>query len=42
MIPMPGTVNEAAIEAEYRDGVLHVTLPKTMETKPKTITVKKG
>ncbi len=42
VIPMPGTVNEAAIEAEYRDGVLHVTLPKTMETKPKTITVKKG
>lgn len=42
LVPLPGAVNEAAIEAEYRNGVLRVTLPKTTENKPKTITVKNG
>lgn len=42
LIPLPGAVDEAAVDAEFRDGVLHVTLPKTKETKPTMIKVRKA
>ena len=37
---LPGTVDPKKIDAHFRDGVLHVTLPKTEEAKPKQIEVK--
>ena len=37
---LPGTVDPKKIDAHFRDGVLHVTLPKTAEPKPKQIEVK--
>ena len=39
-IPLACPVNEAKITAEYKDGVLHVTVPKTEEARPKRIEVK--
>ncbi len=36
---LPTTVKSDKIEANYRDGVLTVTLPKAEEAKPKQITV---
>jgi len=40
MIPLPTSVKEEKIEAEYREGVLKVTIPKSEEVKPKHIPVK--
>ncbi len=37
---LPATVNEDEAEAEYKDGVLTVTLPKTPEARGKKIDVK--
>jgi HSP20 family protein len=42
VIPMPAAVNEEKIEAEYREGVLRITVPKTEESKPRHIRVKTG
>jgi HSP20 family protein len=39
-ITLPTSVDIDATEAEFEDGVLKVTLPKTEETKPKQIEVK--
>jgi HSP20 family protein len=39
-ISLPAAVNAGKAEAEFEDGVLTVTLPKTEETKPKQIEVK--
>ena len=36
---LPNTVNTEAIKAEYKDGVLNVTLPKRAESKPKQVKV---
>ena len=36
---LPTTVDPGAIKAEYRDGVLRVTLPKREEAKPKQIQI---
>ncbi len=36
---LPSTVNSEAIRAEYKDGVLTVTLPKREESKPRQIKV---
>ncbi len=36
---LPVTVNTEQIKAEYREGVLHVTLPKVEEAKPRKIKV---
>ncbi len=40
VIPLPSTVSEEEISAEYIEGVLKVTLPLTEAAKPKHITVK--
>jgi HSP20 family protein len=39
-IELPLAVDAKKIEARFKDGVLHVTLPKTEEAKPKQIDVK--
>jgi HSP20 family protein len=39
---LPPNVDVAAINAEFRDGVLRLTLPKKEEAKPKQIEVKIG
>jgi HSP20 family protein len=36
---LPNTVNNEAIRAEYKNGVLTVTLPKRAESKPKQVKV---
>jgi HSP20 family protein len=37
---LPTKVNEAKVEANYKEGVLHVTVPKAEAIKPKRINVK--
>ena len=37
---LPNTVDTVKVNAEYKNGVLSVTLPKREEAKPKQITVK--
>jgi HSP20 family protein len=37
---LPSQVDQAAIQASYRDGVLEVKLPKREEAKPKQIEIK--
>lgn len=39
-VELPLNVDAKKIEAHFRDGVLHVSLPKTEEAKPKQIDVK--
>ena len=39
-IELPVPVNAGKIDARFKDGVLHVSLPKTEEAKPKQIEVK--
>jgi HSP20 family protein len=36
---LPKNVNPDAIGAEYRDGILHLTLPKREEVKPKKVSI---
>jgi HSP20 family protein len=33
-------IDENDVEASYKDGVLHITLKKSQEAKPKTVTIK--
>jgi HSP20 family protein len=37
---LPVAVNEQAIQAEYKNGLMLVTLPKAEKAKPKQIEVK--
>lgn len=37
---LPESVMEDKVEAEYKDGVLNLTIPKTSEHKPKSIEIK--
>jgi HSP20 family protein len=37
---VPGSVEHAKIAAEYKDGVLQISLPKRTEQKPKKINIK--
>lgn len=39
---VPGSVDQAKIGAEYKDGVLQIRLPKRTEQKPKRIDIKVG
>lgn len=39
-LSLPSSVEEAKVEAAYKDGVLHVTLPKKASAKPKAVNVK--
>jgi HSP20 family protein len=39
---LPPTVDSAAIEASYENGVLDLLLPKTAATKPRQIEIKSG
>jgi HSP20 family protein len=39
-IELPLAVDTKKIEARFKDGVLHVALPKTEEARPKQIDVK--
>ena len=39
-IDLPMEVNESKIQAEYKNGLLFLTLPKAEKAKPKQITVK--
>jgi HSP20 family protein len=38
-VPLPAAVDHDAVQAEYRDGVLHVTLKKAQEALPKRIPI---
>jgi HSP20 family protein len=39
VVPLPAAVDARKIKAEYKDGILTVTLPKSEEAKPKHIDV---
>lgn len=39
-VTLPSTISATAVRAEYKDGVLTVTVPKSEEAKPKQIEVK--
>jgi HSP20 family protein len=39
-LTLPTAVNESEVAAEYHDGVLAITLPKTEQPKPRKIKVK--
>jgi HSP20 family protein len=41
-IPLPVEVNEHIVHAEYKDGLLSITLPKAAKAKPTQITVQVG
>jgi HSP20 family protein len=40
MLRLPGAVNEDKVHAEFQDGILTITLPKTEATKVRTVKVK--
>ena len=39
-IPLPAAVDPGKVEAEYKDGVLTVKVPKSEAAKPKKIEIK--
>ena len=41
-IVLPAPVAPDKVQAQYKDGILTVTLPKTEEAKPRQITVQAG
>ncbi|HEU5125930.1 MAG TPA: Hsp20/alpha crystallin family protein [Verrucomicrobiae bacterium] len=41
-IALPSAVANDQVKAQYKDGILTVTLPKTEEAKPKQISVQEG
>ena len=41
-LTLPASVTADKVKAEYKDGVLTITLPKTEEAKPKRIEVQPG
>lgn len=41
-VPLPSRVNHEQADAEFKDGVLTVTLPKAEEVRPKQIKIRSG
>lgn len=41
-LQLPGAVNEEKVQADFHDGVLTITLPKSEATRTRTIKVKAG
>lgn len=41
-ISLPGAIDPAKAEAQYHDGILEVTLPKSEASRPRTIQVRSG
>jgi len=39
-IPIPGAIKRDEISADYKDGILVITIPKAEESKPKQVKVK--
>ncbi len=39
VIPLPSRIQNNKVQAEYKDGILHLTLPKTEEEKNKVVKV---
>ena len=39
-IKLPNNANTQSIQAQYKDGILHLSIPKKEEAKPKRITIK--
>ena len=39
VIPLPGRIDHKQVTAEYRDGILHLALPKAEEEKSKVVKV---
>lgn len=37
---LPSNINRDQISAQYRDGILEITLPKTTQSKPKIVEIK--
>jgi HSP20 family protein len=42
IIPLPNRIQNNNVEAEYKDGILHLTLPKVEEEQHKVVKVKVG
>jgi HSP20 family protein len=42
VIPLPGRVENASVTAEYKDGILHLVLPKAEEERNKVVKVDIG
>ena len=42
VIPLPTRVQNTQVKAEYKDGILHLTLPKAEEEKTKVVKVNLG
>ena len=40
VIRLPGKIDQEKVEASYKQGVLHVSVPKSEEVKPKQIPIK--
>jgi HSP20 family protein len=41
-LQLPFRIDPEGVEASFHDGVLHITLPRAAEDKPKKISVKRG
>jgi hypothetical protein len=42
VIPLPARIQNDKVQAEFKHGVLHLTLPKAEEDKNRVVTVKKN
>jgi HSP20 family protein len=39
VIPLPARIQNTQVQAEYKDGILHLTMPKTQEERNKVVKV---